>query len=390
MLINESSTTLDETSLNESYPQLGQYLQVRFPELQDVGNLEDEPHIIRWRFYHEQATMHGLFPILKEYFPCCRFPVEKNISQTEDYRAARLKGVMPPTKYTGLPLHSPSSLHLEIYQSVAGAIPILMTDNRLDFTYLVQAFAYKNEPIDIPASMGACMIAGFNNWDRIFEYRKKWEGENPTQRSEFAWQLEFKSILPHKSLYQDRFIILNDGFYSGVAPSDLGFSAEKWRKKSIQIRLEHECAHYLTKRVFGVMHAHLLDELIADYAGIVLAHGHFRADWFFKFMGMEAYPEYREGGRLQNYLGEISRHSDEFKRLQVHLKAAAENVESFDKQLSESDRDMRGRVCALLALCRFSLADLAKPNAFELLLDAFSCLKNEFGLMRENAKVFLT
>lgn len=45
----------------------------------------------------------------------------------------------------------------------------------------------------------------------------------------------------------------------------------------------------------------MLDELIADYAGIVAAWGRYRADWFLRFVGLEDYPRYREGGRLQNY-----------------------------------------------------------------------------------------
>jgi hypothetical protein len=45
----------------------------------------------------------------------------------------------------------------------------------------------------------------------------------------------------------------------------------------------------------------LKDELIADTMGIVEAFGEYRRDLFLQFMGLENYPDYRWGGRLQNY-----------------------------------------------------------------------------------------
>ena len=67
--------------------------------------------------------------------------------------------------------------------------------------------------------------------------------------------------------------------------------------------MEHECAHYLTKRVTGSMSNNLLDELLADYVGIVAAAGTYRGDWALEFLGLEDYPAYRNGARLQNYRG---------------------------------------------------------------------------------------
>ena len=46
------------------------------------------------------------------------------------------------------------------------------------------------------------------------------------------------------------------------------------------------------------MRNNLHDELIADYAGITAAIGHYRAAWFLRFLGLEDYPTYRPGGRL--------------------------------------------------------------------------------------------
>ena len=85
--------------------------------------------------------------------------------------------------------------------------------------------------------------------------------------------------------------------------ADLGLAEAEWREMSLVIRREHECAHYFTRRLFGSMRNNLLDELIADYAGLVAATGRFRADWFLRFIGLEEFPRYRPGGRLDLYRG---------------------------------------------------------------------------------------
>ena len=64
--------------------------------------------------------------------------------------------------------------------------------------------------------MGACMVAGYNNWDRIRRYRQQWSRKNPTNSGKLAWQQEFIRLIPQKHLYHDRFIILSNGVYSNV------------------------------------------------------------------------------------------------------------------------------------------------------------------------------
>ena len=98
------------------------------------------------------------------------------------------------------------------------------------------------------------------------------------------------------------------------------------------IRLEHECTHYFTRRLFGSAKNHLLDELIADYRGIVAAIGQFRADWFLRFMGLENYPNYRACGRLGYYRGDPPLSEQAFGLLQTLVQRAAENVERFDRE----------------------------------------------------------
>lgn len=299
--------------------------RVKFP-------LPPEAHVAAWEKYAITAKEVGAFESLKRVLVQLQFPIREGISQTKAYRLATRNGVPVDsvTEATGLVLKQPEKLQLRLYQSLAGAIPVLLAKNREDFVSLVQALFMRNEPKPIPDSVGACIVSGFNNWDRIRSLQQQWEAQHPDDRSESKWIAEFQRIIPQKELYQDQFIILSSGPYSNVSASDMKLSEAKWQHLSLTIRLEHECTHYFTRRFFSSMRNNLLDELIADYRGIVAAIGYYRADWFLRFLGLESFPVTRREGRLQNYRGQPPLSDGAFKILQSLIKAAAENLEYFD------------------------------------------------------------
>lgn len=322
-------------------------------------HFQSESFVKEWLHYLSEAKQKHLALIIQKHLVQLQFPIRQGISKETAYQATTRRGLKNAVQhFTNLPFLD--NLVCFVHQSGAGQIPVLLPSNRAGFIHLVQAFVYKNEPVSIPDSMGACMVAGYNNWSRIWAYRAEWEAEHPDACSEAEWQAEFRRLIPHKHLYQDRFLILSDGPYSGVSAEEMGLDTDAWRKMSLTIRLEHECAHYLTKRVFGVMRRHLFDELLADFAGIT-AVSPFRPDWFLRFMGLENYPAYRQGGRLQNYL-DAKPGSALFTAVQSHLKDAAENLAHFDQQAGSTHRTVQGKTNMLLAITRFSLADLAKPD----------------------------
>lgn len=327
--------------------------------------LPSEPHLAVWHEYVANANLNSAWSTLKDVLVQLKFPIQKGISQTEAYRRTTLKGIDSQDRDMTGWLQQPEALQLTIHQSLAGEIPVLLTTNRDDFVFLVRAITKRNEPIDIPDSMGACMVAGYNNWDRIRRYRQQWfENHNS---SELAWSAEFKRLAARKELYQDRFIILSDGFYSNVRPEKLGLTEAQWRRLSLTIRLEHECTHYFTRRVFNSMRNNLLDEFIADYRGIVAATGGYKADWFLHFMGLESFPLYREGGRLQNYRGQLS--DGAFTILQRLVKSAAKNLEDFDcdyaHRLGRGEQPFaptEDRTMMLMALTSLTIEELASSR----------------------------
>ncbi len=328
--------------------------------------LDDELHVETWERYTAEAEEMGAFATLQKRLVQLQFPIREGISQTEAYRAATRRGtpVNAIPEATGLHLKQPSELRLLMYQSLAGTIPVIITNNRDDFIALLQALAKRNEPSSVPDSMGACIISGYINWDRIRELNRIWKAEDPPDRSVVGWSEElFQRILPHKVLYQDRFILICDGPYSNVAAKDMGFSESEWQQVSMTLRLEHECTHYLTRRIFNVMRNNALDELLADYRGIIAANKRYRVDWFLRFIGLEDFPDYHEGGRLENYRGEPPISDEAFAILQSLVKDAAENLEDFDRRYADELIKVDAQGHLMMALYQLTLEEFASRES---------------------------
>jgi hypothetical protein len=151
----------------------------------------------------------------------------------------------------------------------------------------------------------------------------------------------------------------------------LGLAPDEWDRQSFTIRLEHECTHYFTRRIFGAMRTNALDELIADYVGLVAAEGCFRADRFLQFMGLEAFPAYRDGGRLQNYLGQPPLSDGAFTILQRLVAAAAVHLEHFDTTHAGELRNDAAAGHMLVALTSLTLEELASNEAEACLYQAW-------------------
>ena len=326
--------------------------------------LPDEPCVEAWRRYAEEAPARGLLPVLREHLVQLRFPVETGTSARDAYQAAICRGVVPERR-EDLRLEDADGLRLFIHPTPAGAVPVLLASHRTDFEALVRALTKKNEPVPLPASMGACMVGGYSNWGRVAELRRAWEAGEVEAGGAGEWSAAFAALKARKELYQDRFILLSGGAYSGVPAEAMGLEPGEWNRASITIRLEHECVHYFTRRVLGSMRNNLLDELMADYAGIVAAAGRYRADWFLRFCGLEEGEGCRADGRLWNYRGDPPLSGPAFAVLQRLVRAAALRLEAMDRGLGEACRTPAGRARVLLALAELTLEEMAATRAEE-------------------------
>ncbi len=302
--------------------------------------LPDEPFVATWEEYEAENQRTGSIEFLKNYLVQLKFPIAEGISESPGYRDVTRKGRLPDDvpEATGLVLRAPERCRICIHPTPAGRIPLLIAEEREDFVALIRALTKRNEPVAIPDSMGATMIAGHNNWHRVRLLRESGEPD---------W-------MSRKELYQDRFILLSYGPYSGVPAEKLELDEEEWRRLSLIIRREHECTHYFTRRVFSSMRNHILDELIADYCGIHAALGAFRADWLLLFAGLENFPEYRAGGRLENYRGDPPLSDAAFVILQRVVRRAAENLQRLNHPPDAA---------FLEAVSRFTLEELASCSS---------------------------
>ncbi|HSU14675.1 DUF7005 family protein [Longimicrobium sp.] len=334
-------------------------VELRRPPRPPALPLDDEPFADAWAGYAAEAEARGAWNVLRERLPQLRFPIAQGMCETDEYRAATRRGLAPP-EGPGVELARPEALRLFVHPTPAGRLPVLAAGCRDDFVTLVRALARQNEPSPVPPSMGALMVAGFNNWDRVAALRRAWEAEHPGA-AEGEWSAAWREMIPRRELYQDRFVLLAPGPYSGVAAGEMGMEPVRWNELSLTIRLEHEAAHYFSKRVLGAMRPHALDEIVADFAGIAAAAGRYRADWAARFLGVEeALPGFRAGGRLANYRGALG--DAAFAVLASLARAAVEALAAFDAARPHRDTGVAERGATLAALFALPLEALAAPD----------------------------
>ncbi len=317
--------------------------------------------VTAWERYVAEAEREGAEAVLRRVLVQLRFPIAAGMSQDAAYQAATRRGQLPLEPGPGVSFARPDGLRLGLHGTPAGRVPVVIARERADFEALVRAVTRRNEPEAVPASMGACTIAGYNNWERVATLRRAFEAEHPEDWDGSGWAAAFRELIPMKDRYQDRFMLLSSGPYSATPATAMGLADDEWRAASVRLRLEHECTHYFMRQAFGAMRKSLLDELVADYMGLVEALGAFRLDAFLLFMGLESHPDYRAGGRLQNYCGELS--PGALVVLRDVVVRAAGNLAELDPSRDRASFDVVDKARVIAALTRVGLEGLASAEA---------------------------
>lgn len=335
--------------------------------------LDDEPFVEVWEFFAAEAERSGNITAIYPWVPQLQFPVRGGISAEPQYMAAVKRGefAFPDVLASGLALERPEQCRLRIHRTAAGRIPVLSAATRADFVSLVQAFAKKGEPEHIPDSMGAVIVGGYNNFHRIHRLRQAFLQRDATG----DWAAEFQRIKEQRELYQDRFIILSPGPYSGVTAESLGLEEAAWLQLSLIIRLEHECTHYFTRRVFGSMRNNLLDELMADFCGIVAATGAYNVVWAMQFLGCQMDCSWRAGGRIENYRGNPPLSEGAFQLLVRLVLASSRQLAALSRETVAERDDPAWKAAILFSIASFQLDELALQPVVEVLVGRYrQCL----------------
>lgn len=252
----------------------------------------------------------------------------EGMSQDEAYIRIARRGKFP--QELSNTYHSSPKDFLRIEKTIAGNIECLYLDNREDFERFVQVLAYRCENRVVPASMGAVTITNLNNWRKIEAHKKSYLLSGGTD-----WKGEFQRFTSIPENYKDTLVIVGSGGYSGISAQSAGFEDEEWLRLSMTIRLYHEMAHVVFKRMYKKEINPLIEEVVADAAGIYKAFGAYLPALAKKFLGIEE-KEYRQGGRLENYLKE----NQTVDQVRPEIEQKIEQMDEYLKNFSANDRDI--------------------------------------------------
>ena len=190
------------------------------------------------------------------------------------------------------------SVNLE--KTPAGSVMAVTLGDRQDFELFLQIMANKCVPTAIPATQGASILDGVINWQKIRDHEKEYLAAGGTEE---GWSEEFRRFTSDKKNYRDALIVLSTGPYSAVPASKTGMEEKEWLAASLTIRKNHECTHFICRRLFPEKIDAIWDELVADAVGLYAAFGRYDLSLASLFLG--AYEDgYRPGGRLENYVKE--------------------------------------------------------------------------------------
>lgn len=333
--------------------------------------LSDEASCIAWDRYAAEVKRVGSLLALSSFLPQFQFPIQTERRLDLQYLQAVNQGrfIHQTSTANSLRLQDPTQGTLQLVHTLAGRIAAITSATRADFVTLVQAFTCKGEPCSVAGAKGACIIAGFNNFDRIHRLKDEYLRTSPNPS---LWPQRWAEIKQQKELYQDSFILLSPGEYSGVPAAAMELSSLEWRTLSLRIRIEHECAHYCTRRLFGSMRNNMLDELLADYCGLEWTIGTYRADWALRFLGINEVSGSGDGGRLENYRGDPPLSEGAMTILRRLVYASAKSIEVFSNSIASRRHQQGSRGAALVALASATLERLAMPDAPAFLLQKFN------------------
>lgn len=307
----------------------------RFTESPIDKNPQEEMFARDWEVllnHHSGAP----WKLLREMFVELCFPVGDGQSENPELLSALKHGILPQIPNMWVPT-KPDGIRVYLHPTMAGRLPVIECESDSDFVYLQRSLVYRCEPRHVPDSRGATIIKNYNNWARVNMHRNSIIGDIPKD----------------PALYRDYIALLSHRYYSGVAPETLGLESTGWRQKSFILRREHEVAHYMTQRFYHSAKNEIHDEIIADFMGLTAVFGDYDPVKFLTFLGLENYPKYRMGGRLEIYL---TTNGDDFNSLCEILWRAVQNAAICFR---ETGKD---RIMMFHTLCRTSVADMARGN----------------------------
>ena len=226
-------------------------------------------------------------------YPQLLLPVAAGMSETEAYKNAVLRGIIPEAEPI---VPGTAEDTFEQVDTAVGSVGIWTLAKREAFVLAVQALAYRCEPKPVPDAVGAQYIGGLINWEKIRARKAQYLLEGGQD-----WNREFRRFTSDKRNYTDSLILLSTGFYSNLPPEAVGLSPQKWKQKSMVIRKYHELTHFVYRKAWPGDVDVIRDEALADCVGIQAAFGSCNRELAERFLGIrdgQALPD----GRIRHYI----------------------------------------------------------------------------------------
>jgi hypothetical protein len=235
----------------------------------------------------------------------------------ELHRAAAGRGVVPPDADLS---HFADSEEDELREvdTPAGPVEVLFLARRADFETFLRVVGHRSEPVPIARTIGAITYRGLADWGKVAVAREGYLSSGGAD-----WPAEFARLARMPGAFRTELVVISQGPYSGVPAAETPFGEDEWLRVSREVRLHHECAHVVCRRIMPDDILPVWDEVTADVCGLLCACGSYDVGLACRFLGVceTGYV----GGRLAEYLDEGQLATIDKVAVEVH--AAALSVE---------------------------------------------------------------
>ena len=177
----------------------------------------------------------------------------------------------------------------------AGPVEVLFLEHRRDFETFLQIIGHKSSPAPIARTVGAITYRGLPDWGKVANAKETYLASGGDD-----WGAEFARLAKEPGAFRSELVIISEGPYSNVSADETPFGTEEWVRVSREIRLHHECAHVVCRRIMPDDVLSVWDEVTADVVGLLSATGRYDAALAARFLGVSA-DGFTEG-RLTEYL----------------------------------------------------------------------------------------
>ena len=254
-------------------------------------------------------------------YPQLSLGIQEGMSQSEEYRNIVRKGIMPDK--LAFPFELSGEEDEYTIDTPAGEVSVLYLPDRAIFEYFIKVLAHRNEPVEIPLSMGASLISGINSWRKIYAHKEEY-----LQSGKDDWDEEFTRFISIKENYKDTVLIVSKGYYSALKPEYINMNSDEWLEKSKTIRIYHEISHYISRKLFIENKEVLRDEIVADAIGFIAAFGYYDSLLARKVLGIDN-EKFNRDGRLINYVSE--------EELDIYIERAHKIIDTLDDYFKSRD-----------------------------------------------------